>query len=115
MTYEDWKRHIINVTRAISDEEYQRRTWFGADSEISSPDEMICNVFDDYLLPEFIREHRHRLTESELLSAERFLAAMEQFADSTPKHLDPDTVFRDERWQRIRTLAREMLVAWSGS
>jgi len=112
MSYEEWKGRIVDCVRAISDEQYQRRSWFGVGPDVNSPDEMICEVFDDLNVPDFVLRYSSVLTKAELQTAHDFLAAFTAFADSTPPHLDPNVVFVDKRWKHIRTLAGRMLNEW---
>ena len=66
VTFQEAREQILNVIKRVGDEEYQRRSWFGIGPEVSSPDEMICEVFDDRFVPEWLGEHQVHFTEQQL-------------------------------------------------
>jgi hypothetical protein len=50
-----WGRNMLMALRHIADEVYQRRAWFGVGPEVSSPTEMINELYDDCRLLDFIK------------------------------------------------------------
>ena len=57
---ENWNNKVIELFADFSDEDLQRRSWFGIGPEVSSPIEM-CNWADDILLEEWIVENESKL------------------------------------------------------
>jgi hypothetical protein len=57
-----WKALIVAALDNMANEELQRRSWTGIGPEVSSPIEMICALFDDAILMEFIAIYRNTLS-----------------------------------------------------
>ena len=56
----DWDNKIIQLFKDFSDEDLQRRSWFGIGPEIASPVEM-CNWPDDIFLEEWVIKNERNL------------------------------------------------------
>jgi hypothetical protein len=93
----------------MSDEEYQRLAWFNKHREVSSPDELINQLYGDYRFEDFIDSPDIGLTSDQEASAKRFLAQLSEFSDQTPAHLDPVSTIDDPRWGAIRKAARDLV------
>lgn len=107
MSPERWKIPICDVIKDIANEEFQRTAWFGlSPTQVSSPDELLCQFFDDFDFSEFLNSPEVNLTSKQKAAGEDLKSKMEKFADSTPKHLDPRKVIDDERWKEIRLAAQ---------
>lgn len=93
----------------MSDEEYQRLAWFNKHREVSSPDELINQLYDDYRFEDFIHSPDIGLTSGQAARAKRFLAELSEFCDQTPVHLDPVSTIDDPQWGAIRQAARDLV------
>ena len=107
----EWKSRIFELVKDISDADYQRRSWFGIGPEVDSPDEMFCALFDDLMFDEFLERHASTLSEAQLRAARRLQREMDEFAASTPGHLEAKAVIDDPRWGKIRDAAKSLLEA----
>jgi len=103
------KSGILDVILRISDEEYQRDSWFGGGSCVSSPDELINELFDDYGFVEYLNSSA--LTTAQRIIGRELLGKLEAFIAETPEVLDPAVTFSDGRWADIRHTARRLLDA----
>jgi hypothetical protein len=105
-----WKISICDVVEDISNEEFQRTAWFGSSStQVSSPDELRSQFFDDFDFADFLNSPEVNLTSKQKSAGKDLKSNMEKFADSTPKHLDPREVVDDERRKEIRIAAQAFL------
>lgn len=110
MSPERWKIAICDVIKNISNEGFQRTAWFGlSPAQVSSPDELLCQFFDDFDFSDFLTSPEVNLTSKQKAAGEDLKSKMEKFADSTPTHLDPREVIDDEQWKGIRLSARGFL------
>jgi len=106
---DQWKSQIREVLSRISDETYQKEAWFNCHHEVSSPDELICQLYDDFLFEEFISSNLVNLSHNQRSAARSFLNHLTEFCDKTPSSLDPYATIRDPRWIRIRREAHELI------
>lgn len=102
----EWKSSVVYVLRRIADEAYQNESWFGHGKESSSPDEMMCQIFDDVSIVSFIESKDIDISKLAKSAVAEFISAIQEFSDATPVHLDPAEVINDGRWQIIRKLAQ---------
>lgn len=55
MSPQVWKTNVMSAVKAIADEQFQRAAWFGLlPNVVSSPEEMICTLFDDFVFGDFL-------------------------------------------------------------
>ncbi len=114
MTSAQWRTAIIQCAANFADRDWQSRAWFGKDpNNISSPDEMICQLCDDLQLEEFIEEQGNRMSEAQRNCAEELLEEIELFCEEEPQMSHPGTTLDHPRWERIRTAASKFLKAFS--
>lgn len=104
-----WTANITGVLERIADAQYQKMAWFNCHAEISSPDELINQLFGDYLFESFIESKEAGLSENQQSAARAFSATLKEFCDQTPQILDPREVIEDPRWMRIRRDAASLL------
>lgn len=57
MNIEIWKEKILEVMEEISNEEYQREAWLGNGEKVSSPEELYCNLLDDFIFEDFLKKN----------------------------------------------------------
>lgn len=77
MTLDTWKTFVVEAAQRISDRAFQERTWFGTGSQVSSPDELCCGLFDDALFEDFLLDGRIGLTPEQLSAGLALKAALE--------------------------------------
>ena len=106
----DLEERNLRVVEDISDEEFQRAAWFGLIPNVfSSPDELFCSLFDDFIFGDFLTSQQVNLTSRQRAAGQVLLTKMERFAASTSEQRDPRQVIDDERWSEIRLAARAFL------
>jgi hypothetical protein len=114
MRAEDWFEYIKKIIREIADEDYQRSTWISGKNpeEMSTWDEFLCVLFDDYNFDDFIdgtfwkdaglRKEQHSL----LLSLRSSMNdASEQLGDEP----DPEDVLLNLAWKEAIFMAKEFI------
>jgi hypothetical protein len=107
MSPENWKSAICDVIEQIANEEFQGTAWFGLDPNVvSSPDELFCTLFDDFIFDDFLTSPEVNLTSAQRAAGQDLKTKMEIFAASTPDHFDPGQVIDSEPWRKIRLAAR---------
>jgi hypothetical protein len=98
MGSELWKSQLRAVLERIADENYPRLSWFNRHSEISSPDELICQLYDDHLFDDFIESESMSPSPDQKREARQFSKLMTEFGEATPDKLDARRVIDDPRW-----------------
>lgn len=109
MDSELWRSQVLAVLERIADEDYQRLAWFNRHREISSPGELICQLYDDHLFDDFVESEGIGLLPDQRREARRFSELMTEFCEATPNKLDAHLVIDDPRWVKIREEARQLL------
>lgn len=112
MDKNSWKNAVLDVVRKIADESYQKAAWFGMGSQVSSPEEIYCELFDDFIYDEFFDSADMPMTDHQRVLGMRLKDAMNHYADSVDYLADPAKVYNDPRWNDIRRLAKEFLDAF---
>jgi len=100
-----WRRLIERVVGGLADEALQRRAWFGIGPEESSPDEEFCMFFDDAAIEEFLERDDNGLNDQQLQAGKHLVKLMNDLADQTPEHIEPENLIDDPRWEEIRMTA----------
>lgn len=110
MDYRDWLANIQSVTKRIADEAYQRRSWFGGGSEVSSPIELYCQLMEDWRLDEFILQHLDSMTREQKEAAFTLARAMEGLDIGSGS--DPHAVLEDPNWKLAQQAAAKFLTSF---
>ena len=103
----EWTTLITDSVDRLADRNYQERAWFDKSNEVSSPDEMFCQLFDDLDFESYLRSEAIRLTERQRELGRVLEARMNHYANRTPSILDPYTVINDPEWDEIRKAAQD--------
>ena len=106
-----WKGRIISALDDMADEQFQRRAWTGKGPEVSSLVEVICGLFDDALLLEYVDQYSSTLPD-EILSD---IKTLELCVDRLDKNLDtlPELeVIDNPEWVKIRGIAQRLKTAF---
>ena len=110
MSSSAWKSFVIEAVRDVADREFQERSWFNkSTTEVSSPDEVICTLFDDALFEEFLESDEIGLNDIQRQLGKKLAKAMSQYNCIIDTKLDAQAVFDDPTWGRIRKLAQDFL------
>ena len=100
-----WRKVVRQVVLAISDENLQRRAWFGFGPEVSSPDEVFCQLFGDAAIEDFLKRGDTGLSDQQLDAGKYLLTLMRKLSDETPSHIQPASLIDDPRWREVREAA----------
>lgn len=112
MDADEWTRHIVSVVKKFADVSYQKETWFGTGSKVSSPEEMYCELFDDYAYDHYLAAPGIGITERQREIAIRLRDVLNEYADSVGSLSDPKMVFSDPGWELVRQIARLFVYAF---
>jgi hypothetical protein len=107
-----WKGRIQAALSDMADEQFQRRAWTGIGPEVSSLVEVICGLFDDALLREYVEKYTSTLA-PKTLSDVRDLDRKIQSLDTD--HLDTLPVLEvidSPQWVEIRDMANGLKLAF---
>ena len=113
--FADWTKLIINSVDRVSDKSYQDRSWFGGSKEISSPNEMFCELFDDLDFESYLESGNVALTSTQRSSGEILKEKMNNYLVPTGDFLDPRKVIDDPAWHEIRAAASDFVSAMKAS
>ncbi len=108
-----WERNILDVIKRISDRAYQERTWFGSTEIISSPEELYCELFDDYTYDDFLESPSIHLTQRQRNLGIQLKEKLNSYSKTIDELPDPKKVFNDTAWDEIRKLAKQFLDSFS--
>jgi hypothetical protein len=114
MTPNEWKTSVVGAARRLGDREYQEQTWFGRGQKISSPEELICEIFDDYLFDEFLAASTVTLTDAQYRAGASLKNALEEYSGIISDAPDPRIVIDDPHWEQVRIAARAFVKAMEG-
>ncbi len=106
MDTNSWKKAVMGAVREIADESYQKSAWFGVGEEISSPEEVYCTLFDDFIYDDFLDSVNVPITDKQRMLGRELRDAMNQYANSIDYLCDADKVYNDPKWNDIRILAK---------
>jgi hypothetical protein len=100
-----WRKVVEDVVAGLADEALQKRSWFGAGPEESSPDEEFNMFFDDAAVEQFLDRSDNGLSQPQQDAGKRLAELMRALSDETPDHIDPSELIDDPRWKNIRAAA----------
>ena len=114
MTPNEWKTTVVDAARRLADRAYQEQTWFGRGQKISSPEELICGMFDDVLFDDFLAASTVVLSDAQYRAGVSLKDSLEQYAGIISDAPDPRMVIDDPRWEQVRIAARAFVEAIEG-
>ncbi|WP_263385719.1 hypothetical protein [Granulicella arctica] len=109
---ETWLSEILVAVRHIADRPYQEQAWFGKSYEISSPDEVYCELLDNLNFELYLQRFRSTLTTEQAAAWLDLQIGMDQFASKYVGQMDPYIVFSDPRWIDVQATASAFLAAF---
>lgn len=104
-----WRNNIIQLIEEIASKEYQELAWFGKANYISSPDEMICGLIDDFEFGKFLRNRDIALTNKQKNIGTLLQLKVNNFAENSSISFDPQDVIDHPDWVEIRSIAEQLL------
>lgn len=111
--YGYWLQSMRAALENMSSREFQEASWFGGGIYVSSPTEVLNQVFDDNHFDQFVTDANIGLSEDCRIAAHDLKKTVDEFVASTPegldKDLDPYATFVDLTWQLIRGKASIVL------
>lgn len=117
-----WIRNILACVQEISSREYQERAWLR--NEVYAPcsfEEMMCGLFDDCFIREFINEKADEfgLSFEQKAALSDLVNALDKYGDnpeiyfsSPPLEVDESKILLDPEWLKIRKMAQKVLSAF---
>jgi hypothetical protein len=113
MTTEKWLQAIRGVIAKIADKDFQERAWTGKGPEVSSPDEMYCQLFDDLMIEAFVEQVE--LTPAQTRGIETLIEKMETVPAASPDSIDEKLLLADPKWHEVREFAKELYQLLAGA
>lgn len=104
-----WKIAVLGSVRKISDASYQEKSWLDSSTNISSPEEIYCELFDDFIFDDFLDGPDIPITNEQRLLGKNLRDALNKYADSFDCMTAPQKVLNDLEWKRIQNLADSFL------
>jgi len=114
-----WIKNILGSLQRIANRDYQERAW--RRNEVYYPcsfEEMMCKLFDDSCLNEFINEKADEfgLSLKQKTALSDFVYAIDKYIDNTeiytinaPFCIDESKVLDDPEWHKIQKMAQKVL------
>jgi hypothetical protein len=109
MNKTEWKNNVLRTIEHIASERYQEESWFGKGEKVSSPEELYCELFDDDQFEAFLHTPELQLTPLQKDAGIKLKNAMEKFSKQSGETMDPEKVFSDPMWEKIRKIANDFL------
>lgn len=104
-----WRENVIKAVKDIASREFQQRTWFGKDEEVSSPDEIYNTLFDDVLFGDFLQSSDIGLTKSQREYGFALIDTLEEYSPDESQLPSPEVMIDDPKWQVARNAANTFL------
>jgi hypothetical protein len=101
-----WTTNIREVLAHLSDKDYQTRAWLGVGPEVSSPEELYSQIFDDFSFSEFLKAPDIDISAEARSVGHNLLHRLDAFFNSSSSRRSPEAVLRDPDWEEIRRLAQ---------
>lgn len=114
-----WIRNILACVKKIANRDYQERAWLR--NEVYYPcsfEEMMCSLFDDYSIREFIKEKADEfdLSSEQKITLCDLVNALDKYGDnpeiytfSAPFSIDESKILIDHEWHKIQKIAQKVL------
>lgn len=113
MKFDEWQNSILTCIRHIADESYQQASWFGKGDVVSSPEEIFCELFDDYMFEDFLASNNPGISIVQKRLGLQLLEELNLYSDSEPEYLNPSKVFNDPAWRGIRKIAKKFIESFT--
>lgn len=105
MSLTTWQKAVVACLRELSDTEQQKRSWLDGDgTEFPSPEELICQLFDDSGLDDLLATGDAFSPEADAL-----LRDLSRRVDSMNLDQAASTLLKDRAWIDVGLIAKEAL------
>lgn len=104
-----WREEVLNLIENISDRKYQLQSWFGKEKCVSSPEEFLCQLYDDLVYEDFLNSKEIDLTVEQKNLGEELREKLDKFSDSFEDFIDPKVALDNELWIDVRVAAKKFI------
>ncbi|AFY70956.1 hypothetical protein Pse7367_2701 [Thalassoporum mexicanum PCC 7367] len=105
-----WKKNIYQTIEEIASKEYQEKAWLGKlEGVMSSPDELMLNLLEDFYFDEFLDSEEIGLNDQQKQAGKYLLKKVDEYYDNSPIFPIPEEVLSDPGWHEIRNMAKNVL------
>jgi len=115
MNREEWIVQILDVVEEIASREIQERAWFGIGPEVSSPDEIYNQLFDDNTCDLVFEKYAATFTPQQTVAWNDLRRKLEEYGEESEELDDPHRVVNDPEWQKVRESAARFIMAFETS
>lgn len=108
MTLDRWLEIARPAIEAFADRAFQERAWFNRGPEVSSPTEVICQLFD-FRFDKTSQDPSFELSNEQRAACTRFAEMVHVYARTHKGRLTEREVIDDPDWGKIRIAAADLL------
>ena len=105
MEINEWKKCVLKAVKDIADANFQKR-----DRYVSSPEEMYCMLFDDFMFKEFLELKSSGLNLEQITLGHNLACKLEEYSYVIDR-LDPEEISADPKWHNIQVCAKKFLAS----
>jgi len=100
---------IIEILNDLSDPGFQSRAFAGTDPEVvSSPNELICQLFDDFNFEGFVRDELQTNQVGNRI-AKKLTRLVNRLPDDLETAIGPKGILENQQWREIMSTAAELV------
>jgi len=108
MNNELWIMKLRETLSELADLEYQRRVWLGqSPNEVSSFEEAVCQLYDDYDLKGFLATRLENIENA--AEIREIFESLETSIGAVDESLDPRVLIESPEMNSVRDVARRAL------
>jgi hypothetical protein len=102
---------VTPVLEDFADRHLQEVAWFnpGPGGPVSSPTELVCNLFDDFSFDKTSQDPTFDLTDAQRAACSRFANMVHAFVRGPRKGLTDREILDNPEWEKIRQAAANLL------
>ena len=108
-TNDIWKKNVLDAVNDIADESFQRKAWLTDSDQVSSPEEVYCNLIGDNVFQEFLEDPKNNINHLQKECGNLLIEELEQYFNDLPQFPDPGYVITDPKWNQVRLIAEKFL------
>lgn len=110
-SFSEWLENIRIVVAAFASLDFQRAAWRGeVATSFGSPDEMMCALFDDSEVREFLQEYSATLAPACAKAGSRLVDELERYAwPMQGQFIDALELLKQDHWRDVCYLASQFL------